>query len=185
VSTAFEEVIEIVRRALERGQRVEIDGLGVFDGGHFQPESRPNVFLAYVDEDREAVRKVRDALIEAGFHAWLDKDQLLAGQNWPRAIERAIGVADAFVPCFSTRAVAKRGTFQSELRYALDCARHRPLDDIYFVPVRFEACTLPPQVTDQTQYVDLFPDWQRGMRRLVRALGRVSVGGFSLRRPSR
>lgn len=177
---AFDEIVEIVRRALERGQRVEIEGLGVFDGGHFRPESRPSVFLAYVDEDRDEVRKVRDALIEGGFNAWLDKDQLMAGQNWPRAIERAIAVADAFVPCFSTRAVAKRGTFQSELRYALDCARRRPLDDIYFVPVRLEACTLPRQVTDYTQYVDLFPDWRRGLRRLLRALGRVKPPSASL-----
>jgi hypothetical protein len=101
---------------------------------------------------------------------WMDKEKLLPGQNWPRSIERAIEISDAFVPCFSRRSLAKRGQFQSELRWAMDCARRIPLEETFLIPVRLEPCGVPKRISDQVQYVDLFPDWERGMRRLVRAL---------------
>ena len=107
-------------------------------------------------------RRLRDALNDAGFAPWLDKDQLLAGQNWPRAIERAIDLSDAFIACLSTRSLAKRGTFQSELRYALDARIGMPLEDSFLVPVRFDNCTVPQTIAKHVQYVDLFPDFDRG-----------------------
>ena len=155
---------------------MEIDGLGVFqrgaDGYEFVPERRPNVFIAYVEEDLALARRLRDALEAAGFAPWLDKDQLLAGQNWPRAIERAIDEADAFVACLSPRSLAKRGQFQCELRYALDCAHRMPLDEVFVMPVRFEECAVRHSLVKQVQYVDLFPEFDRGFRQLVRALKR-------------
>ena len=93
-------VLRLLRRAVERGENVEIEGFGSFcrgpEGFEFVPESRLNVFIAYVEEDLAPARHVRDALHDAGFAPWLDKDQLLVGQNWPRAIERAIDLSDAF-----------------------------------------------------------------------------------------
>lgn len=172
--------MDIMRRCLEIGQTVEIDGLGTFrvapEGGYeFRAESRPQVFIAYVEEDLALARRLRDDLANAGFAPWLDKDQLLAGQNWPRAIERAIDVSDAFVACFSPRSLVKRGQFQCELQYALDCTRRRPLESIFFVPVRFEVCAVPRRIAEQVQYVDLFPDWKRGVRQVVRAVKKATT----------
>jgi hypothetical protein len=168
-------VLKLLRRALDRGQPVEIDGLGTFrtgpEGGYeFVPEPRLNVFIAYVEEDLVYARQLGDALSQAGYAPWLDKDQLLAGQNWPRAIERAIDLSDTFVACLSSRSLAKRGQFQSELRYALDCADRMPLDETFLLPVRFDACAVPTGIARQVQYVDLFPDFERGFRQLARAL---------------
>jgi hypothetical protein len=42
-----------------------------------------------------------------------------------------------------------------------------PLDEIFIVPVRLEKCEVPKRITDQIQYVDLFPDWQKGLKRVV------------------
>src|SRR5436305_1204451 len=112
-------VIGVLQTALDCGRVIEIDGYGRFqkreDGGYeFVPTARPNIFIAYVVEDLANARRLRDALRHAGFTPWLDKDQLLAGQNWPRAIERAIDLSDIFIACLSSRSVAKRGTFQAE-----------------------------------------------------------------------
>jgi TIR domain len=172
-------ILEVLRRCLEIGQTVEIDGLGTLraapGGGYeFQPESRPQVFIAYVEEDLAFARRLCDDLAAAGCSPWLDKDQLLAGQNWPRAIERAIDISDAFVACLSKRSLAKRGQFQSELRYALDCARRRPLESVFLVPVRFEECPVPRRIAEQVQYVDLFPDWKRGVRQVARAIRKAT-----------
>src|SRR4051812_31785784 len=88
-------ILEIVRRSLDKGMTLEIDGLGTLRASNgryeFAPESRPQIFIAYVEEDLKLARALRDGLAAAGCAPWLDKDQLLAGQNWPRAIERAIG----------------------------------------------------------------------------------------------
>ena len=170
-----EQVVAIVRRALERGQTVEIDGLGTFrpaaDGGYeFIRQTQPRVFIAYVEEDLKLARRLRDGIAAAGFAPWLDKDKLLPGQHWPRAIRRAVEISDVFVACFSERSIVKRGQFHNELRWALECARLRPLDATFLVPVRFEACAVPGRIAEQLQYVDLFPDWETGMKKVVRSV---------------
>jgi hypothetical protein len=175
---ARERIAEIVRESLASGYDVEIEGLGTFrakaHGYEFSPQTVAQVFVAYAAEDLPHARRLCDALRKHGFSPWLDKEKLLAGQNWPRAIERAIDVSDVFVACFSARSVAKRGMFQQELRHALECARKRPLDDPFVLPLRLEKCRVPRRIADQVQYVDLFPDWDKGVRRLARAIRKAS-----------
>ena len=168
-------VIEILREAVKGGQTIEIDGLGVFRRSakgaiRFAAQRRPRVFVAYVVEDLAWVRKLCESLKARGCEPWLDKQKLLPGQNWPRAIERAIDTSDVFVACFSARSISKRGQFQSELRYALDCAQRVPIDSVFLIPVRFERCSVPRRISDSVQYVDLFPDWEKGVRRLSSAI---------------
>jgi hypothetical protein len=179
--TSRQQVADIVRMALDAGKTVEIEGLGTFQvaaqrdqGYRFEPQTAPQVFLAYVVEDLALARRLCEALRAEGFSPWLDKEKLLPGQNWPRAIERAIEISDAFVACFSTRSIVKRGQFQSELRYALDCARQRPLDETFVIPVRLEQCALPRRISNHVQYVDLYPDWHKGVRRIARAIRKAA-----------
>ena len=109
--------------------------------------------MAYVSQDLKLARRLCDAL---------------------DAIQRAIEISDAFVACFSQRSIAKHGQLQSELRYALDCARLMPLDKEFLIPVRLEACDVPRRISDQVQYVDLFPDWERGVHRVVQSVRRAA-----------
>ncbi len=98
--------------------------------------------------------------------------KLLPGQNWPRAIEAAIESSDYFVACFSRRSVMKHGTFQTELRFAIDCASRVPADDIFLIPVRLDDCELPRWMARRLQYLNMFPDWKAGLQRLVKALSK-------------
>ena len=169
---ALHELADAVLGGLAAGHTVDIDGLGVFypdavRGFRFRPHTKPRVFLAYVVEDFEFANRLYHALERAGFSPWMDAHKLLPGQNWPRAIELAIESADLVVACFSSRSVNKRGGFQAEIRYALDCARRLPLDDIFLVPVRFDACRVPRSIQREWQYIDLFPDWDPGLDRLA------------------
>ena len=180
--TASRHIARILRQALERGESVEIDGLGTLTPGGqygfgFVAQTKPRVFIAYVEEDLAAARKLYRAFEDCGFRPWLDKKRLLPGQNWPRAIETAIQTSDFFVACFSHRATSKRGAFHSELRYALSCAAKVPLDEIFFIPLRLDECAVPARIARQTQYLDLFPDWDAGIARLI-----VVVQGHDERR---
>ncbi|HUK18977.1 MAG TPA: TIR domain-containing protein [Bryobacteraceae bacterium] len=172
---ALDELAEVVLEGLAAGQSVEIDGLGIFSpdaarGFRFQPYPQPKIFIAYVAEDAAPADRLYQALAGAGFSPWMDTHKLLPGQNWPRSIELAIESSDFFVACFSTRSVNKRGGFQAEIRYALDCARRLPLDDIFLVPLRLDACRVPRSIQRECQYIDLFPDWTRGFHRLASAI---------------
>lgn len=168
-------LLQLVGDCLREGSAIEIDGVGRFrldeqDEIRFEPNGHPRVFLAYAEEDRIRVRDIFDALHAADFEPWMDERNLLPGQNWPRAIERAIETADFFLGCFSRRSTSKRGYFQSELRFALDLANKVPLDDIFLVPLRLEDCTVPRHIERKTQYVDLFPDWNQGIEQLIRMM---------------
>jgi hypothetical protein len=172
-----EQLAQVVIRGVADGKIVEIDGLGVFypdpvRGFRFEPRDLPQVFIAYGKEDIAAASQLYDGLDAAGFGAWLDIRKLLPGQNWPRAIESAIEDSDFFIACFSTNSVKKKGGFQAEIRYALDCARRVPLDEIFLVPVRLNECAVPRSIQTELHYLDLFPDWQRGVRKLVAMMRR-------------
>jgi len=165
-------VANIVRHAIEQGSPVEIDGLGTFlpgrnQGFRFVAQTKPRVFIAYVDEDVALARKLYAAFEQDGFRPWLDKKKLLPGQNWPRAIEHAIQASDFFVACFSCRSTTKRGSFHSELRFALNCAAQVPLDEIFFIPVRLDDCLVPRNIARKIQYVDVFPNWDVGVRTVI------------------
>jgi hypothetical protein len=164
-------------RGVAAGKTVEIDGLGVFhpdavEGFRFEPRSLPQVFIAYVKEDQALAARLYRELDAAGFSPWMDVRKLLAGQNWPRAIETAIDASDFFVACFSANSVRKKGGFQAEIRYALDCARQVPLDEIFIVPIRLDRCAVPRTIRQELQYIDLFPDWDAGLDRLVSMMRR-------------
>ncbi len=168
-------LLQLIDRNLREGATIDIDGLGQFQldpAGNvvFQASNGIQVFLAYAEEDRPVVRKLYAALQQAGFEPWMDQEKLLPGQNWPRAIERAIELSRFFLGCFSQRSTVKRGHFQSELRYALDLAAHIPQEQIFLVPVRLNECELPRKIASKVQYVDLFPDWDQGIATLVEAM---------------
>ena len=172
-----QQVARIVLRGVAEGKSVEIDGLGIFypdarRGFRFVPRALPQVFIAYGAEDEPMAARLYEDLNRDGFRPWMDVRKLLAGQNWPRAIEAAIESSDFFVACFSGNSVRKKGGFQSELRYALDCARRVPLDEIYIVPVRLDDCAVPRIIQHELQYIDLFPDWDAGVDRLLAMLRR-------------
>ncbi len=173
--SAVEHVVKIVIKGLTAGKVVEIDGLGSFvpdkmQGFRFEPRHLPQVFLAYGKEDAPKARQLYDALDAVGFSPWMDERKLLPGQNWPRAIESAIETSEFFLACYSANSVNKKGGFQAEVRYALDCARQLPLDEIYIVPVRLSPCRVPRPIQRELQYVDLFPDWSDGVACLVAML---------------
>jgi hypothetical protein len=173
--TSVEQLAQVVIRGISAGKVVEIDGLGSFvpdeqHGFRFEPFHLPQVFIAYGKEDTEMVRRLCDALAAVGFNPWIDERKLVPGQNWPRAIESAIETSDFFLACYSENSVNKKGGFHAEIRYALDCARQIPLEDIFIVPVRLTPCRVPRAIQRELQYVDLFPDWIDGLARLVTML---------------
>jgi hypothetical protein len=166
-------VAGILRDYLARRAVLHLDGVGELrvrqdDGAfEFSPDAGPRVFIGYASEDLVRVRRLARELRAAGMRPWLDREQLLPGQNWPRAIERAIESADFAIQCFSPNSNSRRSYFHNELRLVLDTASRVPLEEVFFLPVRLDECHVPARVANQFQYVDLYPDWKRGIAALI------------------
>jgi len=165
-----------IQRSLRHSRSVEIDGLGVFEKDEngniffrhsFEHSRKARIFISYAKEDALAAERLFGELSARGFAAWLDNHKLLPGQNWQHRIEDAIASADFFIACFSAQSVNKRGGFQVEIRHALHFADSLPLDEVYFIPVRLNHCQMPLRIQRESQYIDLFPDWNAGFERVL------------------
>jgi hypothetical protein len=174
-----EDLAALICSSLQRSPAIEIDGLGIFardSGGRitFRHGNLPRVFIAYAAEDRAFAERLFNGLESFGCAPWMDVHKLLPGQDWPRRIQEAIESSDFFIACFSSRSVHKRGGFQAEVRQALECARKVPLDDVFLIPVRLDECRVPARIQRETQYVDLYPDWEAGLARVLAIIGKLA-----------
>jgi hypothetical protein len=170
-----DELAGLIRRSLKRSKSVEMHGAGVvaldrWNGLAFRNNHRPRVFIAYALEDHAAAEGLFKDLTARGYAVWLDRRKLLPGQNWARRIEEAIAHSDFFIACYSETSVRKRGGFQAEVRFALLCASRVPLDEVFLIPVRLDECCVPMRIQRETQYIDLFRDWEWGVARIAHVI---------------
>ena len=128
------------------------------------------VFISYASEDREMAARIVEALRAYNIQVWFDQDCLIAGRNWGMELEKAISSCRYFLAILSTRAITKRGVVQKEIRQALDVLKEFPIGDVYVIPVRLDDCILSFGELRDIQWVDMFPDWNKGITQLLKAL---------------
>lgn len=113
------------------------------------------VFLCHAKADKPAVRVLYKQLIENGVDAWLDEEKLTPGQNWRIEIAKAVRKTDAVIICLSQESVTKEGYVQTEIKFALDIAKEKPINTIYIIPAKLENCDVPLEM-DEFHWVNLF-----------------------------
>jgi hypothetical protein len=119
----------------------DLGDLPITNGAVFLPV--PIVFLCHASEDADLVGKINLDLRQRGILTWLDKQDLLPGDNWQYRIEESIKSSDYVLVFLSAKSIRKRGTFQREIKYALDQSMERPSCDAYIIPVLLESCEPP------------------------------------------
>jgi SAM-dependent methyltransferase len=143
------------------------------------------VFISYAREDSKEARRLYEELRDAGLNPWLDEEFLKSGENWKITIDNAIKKSIFFFPILSSRSVEKRGYVQQEFRYALDLATEFPPSQIFIIPVRLDDCEIPYEKLKYIKYVDLFPNWNKGLQKIAQDLNQkypqISRGKY--RRP--
>jgi TIR domain len=125
------------------------------------------VFLCHSSADKDFVRRLHADLRRDGLQPWLDAEDLIPGQEWKVAIERAVRSSDVVLVCLSQSSISKTGFVQKEITFALDAAEERPEGAIYIVPARLETCEVPQRL-GKWQWVDLFEP--NGYQKLLNAL---------------
>lgn len=143
--------------------------------------SRPlRVFLCHSSRDKPAVRNLYERLLDDGIEPWLDEEDILPGQDWEREIAKAVRNADVVIVCLSEKSVTKSGYVQKEIRYALDIAEEQPEGTIFIIPLKLQECDTPEQLR-RWQWVNFFDEWEKGYKKLLRALQiRATDLGFTL-----
>jgi hypothetical protein len=125
------------------------------------------VFLAHSSKDKPKVRELYLRLKKDGFQPWLDREDLIPGQNWQREIPKAVRHSHVVLVCLSATAVNEAGYLHKEIKFALDIADQQPEDSIFLIPVRFEDCDVPERLSN-LHWVDYFEE--EGYERLLNAL---------------
>ena len=136
-----------------------------------------HVFISYCHENKTIVDRLCQVLASHDIHIWLDRDNRGPGTPWKQAIQQAIQHGNFFIACFSTEASARNQTYMSEeLKVAIEELHRRPVDKVWFVPVKLNACEIPNidigggETLRSLQYVDLHEDWETGIQRLLNTI---------------
>lgn len=133
-----------------------------------------SVFISYARANAEQALRLYQDLTRAGVDVWLDQEDLLPGQHWKPAIENAIRNSRYFIALLSSESVNRRGYVQKELVIALDVLDEFPSEDIFVIPARLDACSPTHAKLKDLHWVDLYPDWDRGVARILQVVGNSS-----------
>ena len=127
----------------------------------------PLAFLCHADEDKPFVETTASRLLQDGVLTWLDKKDLLPGDDWRAVIEDALEPADFVVVFLSSASVSKRGFVQREVRYALEQMQERPLGSRYIIPILVDECD-PPRELRNIQWAKCWDDgWYEKLLRVL------------------
>jgi hypothetical protein len=132
--------------------------------------SAESVFISYAREDATAAMRLYSDLRDVGLQPWLDQESLLPGQKWRSAITRAIEDSRFFIALLSSRSVNRRGFVNKEMVEALEILDTHPESAIYLIPARLNECQPSHEKLRYLNWVDMFPDWEAGLAKIVRAI---------------
>lgn len=136
-----------------------------------------HVFISYRSDDYNIVIKIVESLEKAGISAWIDRNDLLPGQDWQIAIKDAIQEGMFFLACFSSNYWEKvKNYMNEELQIAIDELRKMPDDQIWFIPIKLDDCKIPHfdirqnKTLESKQFVRLYQDWDLGIKKIVEVI---------------
>lgn len=130
------------------------------------------IFISYAREDYEhAKRLFSEFSRQPKLNPWLDVESLLPGARWEDEILDQIGNSEYIVILLSGHSVSKSGFVQKEIREAIEQLMCLPPQGRMIIPVRLESCTPSHRELRKLNYVDLFPDWNVGIKRLITSFG--------------
>lgn len=111
------------------------------------------VFLSYVHEDYLPVKEIYDRFKRIGISPWMDKENILPGEDWERSILRSVQQSDFILVFLSNNSVTKRGFFQKEIKIALKLWEEKLEDDIFIIPLLLNECDVPESIK-KIQWID-------------------------------
>lgn len=125
------------------------------------PIQTPTIFISYARSDKVFAGKLGKALRSAGANIWLDQLDILSGDRWDDAIEKALQDCKVFLIILSPKSVDSDNV-KDELNYALE-------DKKQIIPVLYRNCQIPFRLR-RRQHSDFTEDFNEGLEHLLKAL---------------
>lgn len=122
------------------------------------------IFISYSRSDHEIAVRIANALKKAQFEVWLDIDRIQPGQNWVRVIDQALTDAGYLIALLS-KASLESLWVQQEWTTVLTRQLSGTNGGVV-IPLRLEPISLPT-ILRAMQAIDLFPDFDEGLKKLV------------------
>jgi len=143
---------------------------------HRAAEPETKVFISYVQENRDIVRRLVLDLKAQGIDVWFDRDKLPPGVFWQDEIRKAVSNHAYFICCFSKEYSERQRTYMNEeLELAIREMRLRGTSP-WFIPVLLsgeipDRDIGPGRSLRDIQFVELNQDnWQTALNNIVRAV---------------
>lgn len=133
------------------------------------------IFICYARRDEELARRLYEDLKKEGYCVWIDVVDLRPGEVWKSRISREIQSSRLFIALMSKYSLSRRGYVQRELKEGIDVLREMPDDRIFMIPVRVDHCRPADPILAELNWVDLFPDYDRGYNRILESLIKAST----------
>jgi len=134
-----------------------------------KPKKEVKIFICYAREDFGQADRIYRRLKFEKYIPWMDKKNIVGGQDWDLEITRMIEEeSNFFLACLSNNSVSKEGYVQKELKKGFEILDRQPEGRIYLIPVRLDECKVPQRLK-KLHWVNLF-EFQ-GMENLLRAIG--------------
>ncbi len=141
-----------------------------YTGIIYFPVMSAKIFISYGERDYETAGKLYDDLKAAGFSPWMNKKNILPGQDWKLETRQAILESSYFLVLLSEISLSAKGYFWKELKTAMKTLDEMPPSEIFILPVRLDACKSAYESLRDIQHTDLFPSYDEGLRQIVYAL---------------
>lgn len=130
------------------------------------PES-VKVFISYATEDYEVAKRLYDDLKKAGVAPWLDREDLLTGQNWRNTIPQIIRECRYILLLISSYSVSKQGYFQKEQRTVLELLDEFQENEIFIIPARLDKTEPLSDKLGNLHLADL-SDYDKGFNQILK-----------------
>ena len=123
--------------------------------------------MSYASEDYVKAHSIYGRLKAEGYNPWIDKENLVGGQDWASEIDKAIEESKFFLACLSNNSSTKEGYVQKELKVGIEKFDKHPWGSIFLIPLRIEECKVPFRFKN-IHWIDMFNS--QGMENLLKAI---------------
>lgn len=95
-------------------------------------------------------------LSKSGCEVWIDKINLLPGDDWEKEIKLAIKSADIFVAFLTPDYMNSRGYRHVELKIAYDTLKYIPDGEVYVIPIKLHPEAKVPELLNKYQWLNYY-----------------------------
>jgi hypothetical protein len=132
------------------------------------------VFISYLHENTDDVKKLCDNLTKNGVKVWLDNNDIEPGYWWQDDIAEAIQKVSFFIACFSKEYNQRDETYMNEeLILAIERLRKFSINRVWFIPVLLSKCEVPNmsigagKTLRSLQRVALYENWDANIQKIL------------------